>query len=94
MLFVGFQAPGTTGRAIQDAARSTRDGDIGSVRIDGESVDVRAHIETLSGLPRSRTRELARWLDALPTPRRVALHHGEADAQQALAAWLTQRSSR
>jgi len=89
VLFVGFQAPGTTGRAIQQASRSTRTGEMGSVRIDGEYVDVRAHIETLSGLSAHADRgELARWLGALPTPRRVALHHGEPDAQHALVSWL------
>ena len=92
VLFVGFQAPGTTGRAIQEAARGTRSGAIGTVRIDGDSVEVRASIETLSGLSAHADRgELGRWLDAVPSPRRVALHHGEPEAQHALARWLHDR---
>lgn len=85
VLFVGYQAAGTAGRRIQDAARSP-----GSrVRIDGDEVVVNAHVETLSGLSaHADRRELARWLRAIPDARRVALHHGEPDAQAALARYL------
>ncbi len=84
LIFVGFQAPGTPGRDIQQAARKR-----GKVRLGGHDVPVRASIETLSGLSAHADRvELRRWLSGLPQPRRVALHHGEVEAQDALASWL------
>lgn len=41
ILFVGYQAPGSLGRRIEDGEKK--------VEIDGEQVRVRAHVETLSG---------------------------------------------
>lgn len=83
VLFVGYQARGTPGRRIQDAARTG-----GVVRLDGEEVPVRAAIETLSGLSaHADRRELKAWLGAIPDVRRVALHHGEVEAQQSFAKW-------
>ena len=84
LLFVGFQAPGTPGRAIQDAARNRLStGRDFHVRLDHQDVPVRATIETLSGLSaHADQKELLHWLRALPSPRAVALHHGEVDAQQ------------
>jgi metallo-beta-lactamase family protein len=84
VVFVGFQAPGSAGRAIQQAARSG-----GSVQLNGQHVPVRAHVETLSGLSAHADQsELIRWVRALPDPRRVVLNHGEPEAQVALAAAL------
>lgn len=81
--FVGHQAQGTPGRRIQEAAKTG-----GVVRIDGMEVQVRARIETLRGLSAHADRtELKRWLAAIPDVQRVALHHGEADAQRAFATW-------
>lgn len=82
VLFIGYQATGTPGRTLQSAKR----GDI--VRIGGEEVRVEANIETLSGLSAHADRsELLAWCQALPSPKRIALHHGEPRAQQAFAAW-------
>ncbi|HTU57392.1 MAG TPA: MBL fold metallo-hydrolase RNA specificity domain-containing protein, partial [Polyangiales bacterium] len=54
-------------------------------------VPVRARVETLDGLSAHADREeLARWLGALPGPRRIAINHGEPDAQRALAQYLRQ----
>ena len=87
VVFTGFQAPGTPGRAIQRAAK--REHGAGTVRLDGEDVVVRASVETLPGLSAHADRgELGRWLRAIPAARRVALHHGEPDAQRALRAYL------
>ena len=86
VLFVGYQAAGTPGRAIQEAARTQ-----GTVRIGREEVVVRAEIKTMSGLSAHADRqELKAWLDAVPTPKRVALHHGEASVQHDFARWLGQ----
>lgn len=89
VLFVGHQAEGTLGRRIQRAAP---DGD--TVRIDDEAVPVRARVETLRGLSaHADRRELVDWLRCIPGLRRVALHHGEADAQRAFATWAHDRLS-
>jgi metallo-beta-lactamase family protein len=83
ILFVGYQAEGTPGRAIQRAAARG-----GRVWLDHAEVKVRAEVETLSGLSaHADRRELARWLDAVPNVRQVALHHGEPKAQRAFAEW-------
>ena len=83
VLFLGFQAEGTPGRAIQRAAARS-----GRVWIDHEEVRVRAQVETLSGLSgHADRRELARWLGAIPDVQRVALHHGEPKTQRAFSAW-------
>ena len=83
VLLVGYQAPGTPGRALQRADPGDR------VELDGESVRVAAHVETLSGLSaHADRRELTAWLDAIPGNPAVALHHGDEEAQEALAQWL------
>jgi metallo-beta-lactamase family protein len=83
VLFVGYQAEGTTGRRIQDAARRQ-----GKVWLDGEEVVVRAKIATLKGLSAHADRkELLSWMRAIPEVRRVALHHGDVEAQEAFASW-------
>lgn len=90
VLFVGFQAPGTPGREIQEAAQNRREGRVDcEVRLGGENVRVRANIETLSGLSAHADQsELLRWLQSIPGPGRVALHHGEVAAQRGLKrAW-------
>jgi metallo-beta-lactamase family protein len=89
VLFVGYQGQGTTGRHIQEAAARE-----GHVRIDGEDVTVRARIETLKGLSAHADRkELLTWMRALPDTRRVALHHGDVDAQAAFARWAPTQPS-
>lgn len=83
VLFVGYQAEGTPGRRIQEAASRG-----GHVRIDGEDVLVRAHVATLRGLSAHADRsELLAWLRHVPHVERVALHHGDLDAQESFASW-------
>ncbi|MCW5830828.1 MAG: MBL fold metallo-hydrolase [Labilithrix sp.] len=83
VLFVGYQAEGTPGRRIQDAAKRG-----GKVRVDGEEVVVRARVATLRGLSAHADRkELRAWLGNIPGVRRVALHHGDVEAQTSFAAW-------
>lgn len=81
VLFVGFQAPGTPGRAIQRAAQAGGD----YVLLDGQRVPV----VTLDGLSAHADRD---WLAALPSPRRIAINHGEPEAQRALAQRLSELS--
>jgi metallo-beta-lactamase family protein len=92
VLFVGYQARGTPGRAIQEAA-NRRAGGTRSVRLGQHDVAVRAQVETLSGLSAHADRdELRRWLEAIPGVQRVALHHGEPEAQRGFADWVGQGS--
>lgn len=85
LLFAGHQGVGTPGRRIQDAAASGK-----PVWLDGQEVPVRARIDTLRGLSAHADRkELAAWLSAIPEVKRVALHHGEVSAQQALVRYLS-----
>lgn len=85
VLFVGYQAEGTPGRRIQEAAKRG-----GSVRIDGEDVVVRARVATLRGLSAHADRkELRAWLGEIPNVRRVALHHGDVEAQTSFAEWAS-----
>lgn len=80
VLLVGFQAPGTRGRLIQEGVRT--------VRIFGEDVPVRAHRETIHGLSAHADADgLLRWLrTAARPPRRVFVVHGDPTPADALAA--------
>lgn len=70
LLIVGFQAQGTTGRALVDGAKS--------VRIMGQDVEVRARVETLGGFSAHAGRsDLLWWMSALKVRPRVLLTHGE-----------------
>jgi metallo-beta-lactamase family protein len=79
VILVGYQVPGTRGRALGDGART--------LRIFGEDVPVRAHVETIHGLSAHADADgLVRWLrTAARPPRRVFVVHGEPAAAHALA---------
>jgi metallo-beta-lactamase family protein len=79
VLFVGYQAAGTRGRALQEGAKQ--------VRIHGREIEVRARVETLDGLSAHADRgEMMRWLTAASqAPQSIYLVHGEPEASQALA---------
>lgn len=85
VLFVGFQAIGTRGRALQDGKEF--------VKLFGREIPVKARIETLDGLSAHADRgEILAWLEAAATrPGRVHLVHGEPDARDALAALIRER---
>ena len=85
VLFVGFQAVGTRGRALQEGRPF--------VRMYGREVPVKASIETLDGLSAHADRgEILRWLSAATSrPGQVHLVHGEPDAREALAASIRER---
>jgi metallo-beta-lactamase family protein len=85
LLFVGFQAIGTRGRALQDGREF--------VRMFGREIPVKARIETIDGLSAHADRgEILSWLSASASrPGRVHLVHGEPDARDALAATLRER---
>jgi len=79
VLLVGYQAAGTRGRALQDGAAH--------LRMFGQSVAVRARIETLDGLSAHADQsEILRWLGAFERPpASTYLVHGEPAAADALA---------
>jgi metallo-beta-lactamase family protein len=80
VLFVGFQAAGTRGRALQDGRPV--------LKMFGREIPVKARVETLDGLSAHADRgEIIAWLQAGGVrPGRVHLVHGEPDARDALAA--------
>jgi metallo-beta-lactamase family protein len=85
VLLVGFQSPGTRGRALKDGARE--------LRIFGHDVPVRAHVASLDALSAHADRtELLRWCAGFKRPpRAVYLVHGEPGPAAALEQALEQR---
>ena len=83
VVFVGYQARGTLGRAIVDGAKR--------VRVLGEEVAVKADIWTINGFSaHADQEELARWIVQAHAPR-TFLVHGEDHALSALAQRLTRQ---
>jgi metallo-beta-lactamase family protein len=80
VLFVGFQAAGTRGRALIEGAKQ--------VKMLGREVPVRARIEKLNEMSaHADADEIVRWLRTFPSPPRVTfLVHGEPPARAALRA--------
>ncbi|WP_166016198.1 MBL fold metallo-hydrolase RNA specificity domain-containing protein [Chelativorans multitrophicus] len=78
ILFSGYQAAGTRGRAMVQGARE--------IRIHGQWVPVRAEIDDLSMLSaHADADELMRWLSGFERgPSRVFIVHGEDEASEAL----------
>jgi metallo-beta-lactamase family protein len=77
VVFTGFQAQGTLGRAIVDGREL--------VRIHGSPVRVAARIHTLGGFSAHGDRhDLLRWYGAIPGRPPVWLVHGEAEAAAGL----------
>ena len=80
VLFVGFQAPGTRGHAIQSGAEF--------IKMHGQQVPVRAHVETIENLSaHADYREIIGWLKRFPkSPRKTFITHGELHAAESLQA--------
>ena len=78
VVFVGYQAAGTRGRALIDGAQT--------VAVHGQAVQVKAQIHQLQGMSAHADRdELLRWCQALPgRPERIFLNHGEDPPRKAL----------
>jgi metallo-beta-lactamase family protein len=90
MVFTGYQAPGTDGRAVQEAAANRKPGDDAvTVRLGEVEVPLRAEVRTLYGISAHADRsELAHWLRAIPNVKKVLLHHGDQDTMAAFADWF------
>ncbi len=84
VVFAGYQAAGTRGRALLDGAKS--------VSIHGRRIAVAAEIRKIGSLSaHADSEELLRWCRALPgAPRRIFLNHGEDAARKALAAAIAE----
>jgi metallo-beta-lactamase family protein len=80
IIFVGYQAAGTTGRRIQDGEHE--------VKIMGQWVPVRCRVAKIGGFSaHADWAEVLRWLEGLESsvPREVFLTHGEPEAAAAMA---------
>jgi metallo-beta-lactamase family protein len=82
VVFVGYQAGGTRGRALVNGAET--------VSIHGQPIPVEAEILSLHGLSAHADQaELVCWFDDLPgIPDQIFLNHGEDQPRKALAAVL------
>ena len=85
VLFVGYQARGTPGNAIQNFGPRG-----GYVELDGERITIRAGIHTLSGYSAHADRDdLTRFIMRMRhLPGEVRLVHGEDEIRAKLAAHL------
>jgi metallo-beta-lactamase family protein len=85
VVFTGFQARGTLGRALVDGAKT--------VRLFREEVPVRASVHTIGGLSAHGDQAaLLGWLAGFrQAPRRTFVVHGERETQQGFAALVAQR---
>jgi metallo-beta-lactamase family protein len=85
VLFVGFQAAATRGRALVDGARE--------VKIHGRRVPVQARIAKLDSMSAHADRgEILRWLGGSPaSPSRLCLVHGEPAPMDALETLVQER---
>lgn len=79
IVLVGYQAPGTRGRALRDGAPS--------LRMHGQDVPVRAKVLSVEGMSaHADANELMRWLrSGASLPRVAFVTHGEPEAAAALA---------
>jgi metallo-beta-lactamase family protein len=81
ILFSGYQAAGTPGRAIQKYGSRG-----GYVVLDGQRYDIRARIHTISGYSAHADQQnLVNFIKRMrKQPKQVRLIHGEPDAQESL----------
>jgi metallo-beta-lactamase family protein len=79
ILFIGYQAEGTRGRAILEGSES--------IKIHGEQVPVKAQIENITGFSaHADYNEILAWLMGFNRPPKMTfLVHGEPEASKALA---------
>jgi metallo-beta-lactamase family protein len=85
VLFVGYQAAGTRGRALVDGAPT--------VKIHGHMVPVHARIAKIDSMSAHADRsEILRWLGLLPAPpERLCLVHGEPAPMDALKSAVVEK---
>ncbi|GAB6095735.1 MBL fold metallo-hydrolase [Desulfatiferula olefinivorans] len=86
VLFVGYQAKGTPGRALLETAHTPN----GRIRLDGQTVPVNAGIHVLAGFSAHADQSgLVRFVESMPEkPGAIKLVHGEDKARDALKSVL------
>jgi len=85
ILFVGYQAIGTTGRALVEGAEE--------VKLFGETIEVKASIEQMTGLSGHADKDgLFEWASAFEnTPERFFVVHGDDDSVKELSKTLKEK---
>ena len=85
VVFVGYQAAGTTGRRVLDGERE--------VKVLGQYVPVRCHVERIGGFSaHADWGEVLRWLEGMPSaPRITFTTHGEPAAAEAMRRHIIER---
>ncbi len=85
VVFVGFQAAGTTGRRVQDGEKE--------VKIMKNWVPVRCHVEKVEGFSaHADWKAVLRWLEGVPNePKTIFTTHGEPEAAEAMAQHIRER---
>ncbi len=85
LIFVGYQAAGTTGRRILDGERE--------VKIMKEWIFVRCHVRVINGFSaHADWKAVLRWLENLhAAPKMVFTTHGEPEAADAMAGHIRER---
>ena len=77
VVFVGYQAAGTLGRRVADGDKQ--------VKVLGQWIPVRAQIEKIGGFSaHADWKEVLRWFEGMPAPRRVFITHGEPVAAEGM----------
>jgi len=87
VVLVGYQAPGTRGRAMLEGARE--------IKVHGGMVPIEAEFLSVQGLSAHADRgDLLRWIrSAEQLPKRIFVVHGEPEASQAFAAQIERELS-
>lgn len=86
VIIVGFQARGTTGRALIDGAHN--------INLWGENVVVNAKIHNISGLSAHADQEgLIKWYQQFSDTPQLCLVHGEEEAQKILADKIKEKTN-
>lgn len=85
IIFVGYQAAGTSGRRVLDGEKE--------VRIMKHWIPVRCHVEKIDGFSaHADWKAVLRWLSGLKvTPKRVFTTHGEPEAAKAMAEHIREK---
>jgi len=87
IVFVGYQAAGTTGRRILNREPE--------VKVLGQWIPVRCRVDKIGGFSaHADWKEILRWLEGMSAaPRRTFLTHGEPEAANAMAGHIKERFS-
>lgn len=86
VLFVGYQASGTPGRDIQRYAPNVSGRSSGYVILDGEKIDIKANVHTLSGYSaHADQKDLVNFVKRMRhKPKHIRIVHGDEGAKSAL----------